>query len=303
MTLFDFDEARDLTLMPMAARRALDWAGQRLPLAAWQALSSDARQVLVRLGAEAQVDIAQVRQAMAPVAARAEAISPVPDPPASSPPTDVSGAFATVGPISDATWQALTPLGRYALAKVAVKKRPERLQAAYREIVGTLSPHSTGLPSTGLSPHLSEQGGVHMVDVASKPITHRSALAETLVTLGPDTFQRLLARDIPKGDVLGIAQTAGIMAAKKTADLIPLCHPIALTRVEVNLLPIAPDRVQITARVEAHERTGVEMEAMTAVSVAALTLYDMLKALDKGITLGPTRLLAKSGGKSGDFHR
>jgi cyclic pyranopterin phosphate synthase len=192
----------------------------------------------------------------------------------------------------------LTPLGRYALAKVAVKKRPERLQAAYREIV-----KESPADSAELSPHLSEQGGVHMVDVASKPITHRSAVAETLVTLTPEVFQRLVARDIPKGDVLGIAQTAGIMAAKKTADLIPLCHPIALTRVEVNLLPIAPDRVQITARVEAHERTGVEMEAMTAVTVAALTLYDMLKALDKGTTLGPTRLLAKSGGKSGDFRR
>jgi cyclic pyranopterin phosphate synthase len=244
------------------------------------------------------VDTAQVLNAIAPVATLAEAISPLADPPASRPPSDVTSAFATIGPISDATWQALTPLGRYALAKVAVKKRPERLQAAYREIV-----KESPADSAELSPHLSEQGGVHMVDVASKPITHRSAVAETLVTLTPEVFQRLVARDIPKGDVLGIAQTAGIMAAKKTADLIPLCHPIALTRVEVNLLPIAPDRVQITARVEAHERTGVEMEAMTAVTVAALTLYDMLKALDKGTTLGPTRLLAKSGGKSGDFRR
>jgi cyclic pyranopterin phosphate synthase len=298
VTLFDFDEARDLTLMPMAARRALDWAGQRLPLAGWQALSNDARQLLVHLGAEPRVNVAQVLQAMAPVAARAEAITPPPDPAVSRPPSEVTAAFVTIGPISDATWQALTPLGRYALAKVAVKKRPERLQAAYREIV-----EKPSLRSAELSPHLSEGGGVHMVDVASKPITHRSALAESNVTLAPEVFQRLVTRDIPKGDVLGIAQTAGIMAAKKTADLIPLCHPIALTRVEVNLLPIAPDRVQITARVEAHERTGVEMEAMTAVSVAALTLYDMLKALDKGITLGPTRLLAKSGGKSGDFRR
>jgi cyclic pyranopterin phosphate synthase len=142
-----------------------------------------------------------------------------------------------------------------------------------------------------------------MVDVARKPITHRTALAETTVTLSPATFQRLVARDVPKGDVLGIAQTAGIMAAKKTADLIPLCHPIALTRVEVNLVPHAPHQVHITARVEAHERTGVEMEAMTAVSIAALTLYDMLKGLDKGIILGPTQLVSKSGGKSGDFRR
>jgi cyclic pyranopterin phosphate synthase len=289
--LFDFDEARDLTLMPMAARRALDWAGKRLPLAGWQGLTSEARQALVRLGAATPVDVAQVLQALAPVAARAETISPLPDPAATSAPHEVTLAFASIGPISDATWQRLTPLGRYALAKVAVKKRPERLQAAYREIVDKLSPH------------LSEQGGVHMVDVASKPVTHRSALAESIVTLAPETFARLVARDVPKGDVLGIAQTAGIMAAKKTSDLIPLCHPIALTKVEVVVLPVAPNQVQITARVEAHERTGVEMEALTAVSVAALTLYDMLKALDKGITLGPTRLLAKSGGKSGDFRR
>lgn len=291
MTLFDFDEAKDLSLMPMAARRALDWAGMRLPLAGWQALAGETRHALVRLGAAAQVEVALVLQAIQPVAAIAETMPPLVDPPGNSPPAKVTEAYSNIGPISEATWQALSPLARYALAKVAVKKRPERLRIVYQEIVERLSPH------------LAAQGGVLMVDVASKPITHRTALAETMVTLSTETFQRLLARDVPKGDVLGIAQTAGIMAAKKTADLIPLCHPLALTRVEVTLLPIAPDRVQITARVEAHERTGVEMEAMTAVSVAALTLYDMLKALDKGITLGPTRLLAKSGGKSGDFRR
>jgi cyclic pyranopterin phosphate synthase len=196
----------------------------------------------------------------------------------------------------------LSPLARYALAKIAVKKSPERLRAAYQELIEP-SHDATLMTADAVSPHLVETGGVRMVDVARKPITHRSALAETTVTLSAQTFQRLLAREVPKGDVLGIAQTAGIMAAKKTSDLIPLCHPIALTRVELTLTPLPPNQVHITARVEAHERTGVEMEAMTAVSVAALTLYDMLKALDKGITVGPTQLVAKSGGKSGDYRR
>lgn len=303
MTLFDFDEAKDLSLMPMAARRALDWAGRRLPLRGWQALTGEARRTLVVLGASATVDVAKVLQVISPVAATTEAISPLSDPTSATVPHQVSEAYASIGPLSDATWQTLSPLDRYALAKIAVKKRPERLRAAYQELIERSSPDSTLVTPHFVSPHLAAQGGVHMVDVASKPVTHRSALAETTVTLAPETFQRLIARDIPKGDVLGIAQTAGIMAAKKTADLIPLCHPIALTRVEVSLRPVAPDRVHITARVEAYERTGVEMEAMTAVSVAGLTLYDMLKALDKGITLGPTRLLAKSGGKSGDYRR
>jgi cyclic pyranopterin phosphate synthase len=302
VSLFEFDEAKDLSLMPMAARRALDWAGRRLPLAGWQGLSGEARQTLVRLGAAPQVDVARVLEVIAPVAGTVEVMAPPRDPAANTPPNEIIAAYASFGPILESTWRGLSPLARYALAKVAVKKRPERLRAVYQELIEPTR-DSTLVTPYAVSPHLSEQGGVRMVDVASKPITHRSALAETTVTLTAQTFQRLVARDVPKGDVLGIAQTAGIMAAKKTSDLIPLCHPLALTRVEVTLTPVPPNQVHITARVEAHERTGVEMEAMTAVSVAALTLYDMLKALDKGITFGPTQLVAKSGGKSGDFRR
>ena len=152
----------------------------------------------------------------------------------------------------------------------------------------------------GLS-HFNRQGEAHMVDVGAKESTHRVAIAEGVIRMQPETLAMITAGTHRKGDVLGIARIAGIMAAKKTADLIPLCHPLALTRVEIELHP-SDNAVHCVARVETHGQTGVEMEALNAVQVSLLTVYDMCKALSHDIVIGPTRLMAKTGGKQ-DFVR
>lgn len=141
-----------------------------------------------------------------------------------------------------------------------------------------------------------------MVDVSAKPIAVRSAIAEARVRMHPDTLAAILAGNTPKGDVLATVRLAGIMAAKRTSDLIPLCHPLVLTAVEIEVTaePNLPG-FHLKAVVKTQAQTGVEMEALTAVSVAALTLYDMVKALQKDMTIEGIRLLAKSGGRSGDF--
>jgi cyclic pyranopterin monophosphate synthase len=140
-----------------------------------------------------------------------------------------------------------------------------------------------------------------MVDVSEKPITSRSATAEALIWLPEAAKAALLAGGVGKGDVLAVAQLAGIMGAKQTANLIPLCHPLGLSKVEVRLEVIA-DTVRVVATAKTSAQTGVEMEAMTAASVAALTVYDMLKAASKGIEIRGVRLLEKTGGKSGDWN-
>ena len=146
-----------------------------------------------------------------------------------------------------------------------------------------------------------------MVDVGSKEDTRRVAEARGRITLSRAAFDALVAGQLKKGDALGAARIAGIMAAKRTSDLIPLCHPISLTKVEVTLIPVAINAstgaVDITGRVECVGKTGVEMEALTAVSVAALTVYDMAKALDRGMRIDGIELLSKSGGKSGEYRR
>ena len=153
---------------------------------------------------------------------------------------------------------------------------------------------------SGKLTHFDAAGQAHMVDVSAKAVTAREALAEGRVEMAPETLARVLEGSAKKGDVLGVARLAGIMAAKKTADLIPLCHPLALSRVALELVPDpALPGVRITATVATSGQTGVEMEALTAVSVAALTIYDMLKAVEKGMRIEGIRLLRKSGGKSG----
>lgn len=149
--------------------------------------------------------------------------------------------------------------------------------------------------------HLDAQGRASMVDVTDKAVTHREAVAESLVRMRPQTLELIQSGGHPKGDVMAVARIAGIQAAKRTSDLIPLCHPLMLTSVKVELGIEAPDAVRIQARCKLAGQTGVEMEALTAVSVAALALYDMCKAVDKGMVIESTRLLSKSGGKSGEF--
>ncbi|MGE0024878.1 MAG: cyclic pyranopterin monophosphate synthase MoaC [Hyphomicrobium sp.] len=150
--------------------------------------------------------------------------------------------------------------------------------------------------------HLDEKGRAQMVDVSEKPATQRVAVAEGFVAMSPETLGMVIAGGAPKGDVLAAARIAGIMAAKKTSELIPLCHPLALSKASVEFAPsVAPAGLHIRAEVHVTGPTGVEMEALTAVSVAALTLYDMLKAADRGMVISGIRLLEKSGGRSGPY--
>jgi len=152
--------------------------------------------------------------------------------------------------------------------------------------------------------HLNSHGEAHMVDVGSKGETERVAVAEGRITMQPETLALIREGKTPKGDVLAAARIAAIMAAKKTAELIPLCHPLPLTAVDVNLsITDDPPQVHCTARVATRARTGVEMEALVAVEIALLTVYDMCKAVDRAMTLTDIQLLSKSGGRSGDWRR
>ncbi|WP_339650476.1 cyclic pyranopterin monophosphate synthase MoaC [Halopseudomonas pelagia] len=149
--------------------------------------------------------------------------------------------------------------------------------------------------------HLNAQGEANMVDVTAKANSEREAVAEALVRMRPETLAMIQQGGHPKGDVFAVARIAGIMAAKRTHELIPLCHPLLLTSIKVQLSAELPNAVRITARCKLAGQTGVEMEALTAASLAALTLYDMCKAVDKGMVIESTRLLEKTGGKSGHF--
>jgi cyclic pyranopterin monophosphate synthase len=152
--------------------------------------------------------------------------------------------------------------------------------------------------------HLNEKGEARMVDVSPKEVTSRTAIAEGFVSMAPKTLDLILAGNAPKGDVLATARIAGIMAAKRTAELIPLCHSLPLTEVTIDFEPSrdpAGLRVEASAKVDA--KTGVEMEALTAVSIACLTVYDMVKAADRGMTFSGIRLIEKTGGRSGRFKR
>jgi len=152
--------------------------------------------------------------------------------------------------------------------------------------------------------HLDEEGTARMVDVGAKEATPRRAVARAIVRMSPEIAARVAAGDAPKGDVLGVARIAGIQAAKRTGDLIPLCHPIGLDHVDVDAqLDVDAGTVTLTATAAVTARTGVEMEAMTAAAIAALTVYDMVKGLERGVTIEAVELLRKSGGRSGDWSR
>ncbi len=152
--------------------------------------------------------------------------------------------------------------------------------------------------------HFDAAGNAVMVDVGDKPATQRAATARGRVTMAPETLKTIAERGFKKGDVLAVAQLAGIMGAKRTHELVPLCHPLALTSVKVELRPdAAADAIEIEATAKVAGQTGVEMEALTAVAVAALTVYDMCKAVDRGMRIGDIRLVHKEGGKSGTFRQ
>ncbi|MEO6952126.1 MAG: cyclic pyranopterin monophosphate synthase MoaC [Polyangia bacterium] len=151
--------------------------------------------------------------------------------------------------------------------------------------------------------HTGPDGAPHMVDVGDKPETQREATAEAFVVCAPSTLVEIAANRGPKGDALAVARLAALQAPKRTPELVPLCHPLRISSVEVDLELVQPDRVRVWARVRAVERTGVEMEALTAVLVGALTLYDMVKAIDRGATITEARVLTKQGGKTGTWVR
>ena len=159
-----------------------------------------------------------------------------------------------------------------------------------------------GRPGSDRLTHVDETGAARMVDVSGKHVSSREAVARGRVLVSPTVVSLLRGDGVPKGDALGVARVAGIMAAKRTPDLVPLCHPLAISGVTVDL-QVDDEAVGITATVRTSDRTGVEMEALTAVSVAALTVVDMVKAVDKGATITDIRVESKTGGKSGDWHR
>lgn len=284
----DIDEG--LKLLPLAARRALDAVGSKVSLADWQVLSQAVRRELVELGSGDRVDVARVSELLQHANVPRQPLEPRPEPPTNAVPEAVEALCSL--PLG--AWLALSPLDRYALLKLTARGQGERWQRAVAEIVG----------ATAASSHLGPAGEVRMVDVSAKQATLRRAVAVSAVSMNEQAMRALEVGNAKKGDVLAAARLAGIMAAKRTSDLIPLCHPLSLTHCEVHVKPVpGQQRVSVRASVEVVARTGVEMEAMVAATTAALTVYDMLKGVDRSMTVGPTMLMEKTGGKSGDFKR
>jgi cyclic pyranopterin phosphate synthase len=291
--IYGFEEIDEtLDLVPLAARRALDSAGYKLSLDSWRKLALTTRRVIVAAGAEERMDTNLVREALTRADTPLETIEPPDEPRADRVPAELETVLGST--ITEETWRFLSPLDRYALAKVARKGPSPKLLRALTEMVVVPEPR-------GLSTHLSSRGEARMVDVGDKPSTLRRAIAHAHVAMQVETAARIRAGSTPKGDVLAAARIAGIQAAKRTPDLIPLCHVVALTRVAIDIHP-EEGGLAIVATAEARDRTGVEMEALVAASTAALTIYDMLKSIDRAMTI-QVRLQEKSGGRSGSWQR
>ncbi len=150
--------------------------------------------------------------------------------------------------------------------------------------------------------HLDENGAAHMVNIGTKPVTQRQAQAQAVLTMQPKTLRMILDGTAPKGDVFACARIAGIMAAKRTAEFIPMCHPIPIESADIAIEAISNTQLRIVSTLRCSHKSGIEMEALTAASIAALTIYDMCKAVDRGMRIDQTLLLHKSGGKSGEYH-
>lgn len=291
--LYQFDGVDGgLSLLPLAARRALDLLGCKLSLDGFRSLSLDARSDLVRAGSGSVVDEALARRALSLAEPGARQVEPAAEPSEVEIPAEVKDKLGAERPLSVELWSKLSPLDRYALAKVCSRSNQQRIQGAYQEIVG----------ARVVSTHLRPQGGVHMVSVVEKEPTVRKASAECWLSMSQMALEKLLSASGPKGDVLGTARLAGIMATKRTSEMIPLCHPLMLEHAEVDFETQRQSaRLRIVCTVAVRARTGVEMEAMMGAHVAALTVYDMLKSIDRGMQVGPGRLLHKSGGRSGVY--
>lgn len=286
--VFAFEGIDDrLQLVPLAARRALDAWGKKLSLAGWLSLPWPDRCVLTAAGLGERLvagEPASVGVVLARAAPAPSSIDPAADPDPLAVPADVSAALGTDRPLDAQRWRALRPLERYVLAKYAAK--PEKLALAYDEIVRPFT-------------HLTAAGHAHMVSVSRKGPTARRAIASARVRTTPAVVDAVAAGALPKGDVVAVARVAGLMAAKRTPELIPLCHPVQTTHATVDIDADARGVFEIRAMVETVDRTGVEMEAMVAASIAALTLYDMIKSADRWAVVEHVQLEEKSGGKSG----
>jgi cyclic pyranopterin phosphate synthase len=431
--IFDFEElSAELDTIPIAARRALDHAGQRMSLTSWRSLTAEDRRRLVIAGADELVDVARVASAVRRAQPPAQAVDPVGDPDPLVAPAPVVTAEGPARWVDPAAWSRLRSLERYALShehrraiarsdatryahacdqllarehEEATGRRvapppeaPRERRSAppeageqdafgryaavtprglnWSEVAGRPLPEArTGrsvfpppLPGRSLTPqvsnvvrregsvlppgnplaprrepalpspaptplvpppprhplerpsppppardaeatraistHVLPSGEVHMVDVGAKPETHRRAVASGRVHMRPETALRILRNEAPKGEVLATARLAGIMAAKRTPELIPLCHTVRVSSVVVDIdLDATKGQALVTAIVDAFDRTGVEMEALTAASVACLTLYDMLKGVDRDMVVTDLKLVEKSGGRTGDYRR
>ncbi len=292
--IFSFEGiSPDLADLPLSARRALDASGVRLTCTQWTAMSTSARDALVELGSRADVDALGVCKIVERQGVPRSHVPIVQSPDSAVPPQDIVDVLGLARPLTPAVWQSLRNLDRYALVVIA-QDAPQRLESAYDEIVG----------ASRVSTHLSAGGEARMVDVGLKPTSMRRATASCRVQLERATIEAVMGNDVPKGDVLATARIAGLMAVKRTPDLIPLCHPVATSHASVDIrVDVSASCIHIAAIVEAVDRTGVEMEAMTAAGVCALTVYDMLKGIDRGIVICELRLEMKEGGRSGRWER
>jgi cyclic pyranopterin phosphate synthase len=288
--VYAFEEIDEsLPYVPLAARRALDAVGRKLSLEAWLALTVEDRARVVAAGASASVDhgVLPIIDGVTRAPAR---IPPEPVPDDTTVPVALERALGPSRPLEPTRWRALRPLDRYALAKYAAK--PDKLARAYDEIVGVVLTH------------LGHAGDARMVDVTGKPETVRHAVVSARVRTTPRVVAAIASGTAAKGDVLAAARIAGILASKRTAELIPLCHPVRTTRAAIEFELDEPrGELRVRAHVEAVDRTGVEMEAMVAASVAALTVYDMIKSADRWASVEAVRLETKRGGKSGSVLR
>jgi cyclic pyranopterin monophosphate synthase len=312
--------AEDLPYMPLAARRVLDALGKKLSLAGWLSLAVDDRAHLVLAGEAESASPAVASDSAARLGRSVPAptdIEPIVEPDRFIPPSEIADALGPTRPLHDGVWQSLRSLDRYALAKCAA--RPETLARAYDEIVATSWLKTTHAPqqatagdALGSSPaipdspftHVTSQGHARVVNIGAKAITARRAVASARVHTTRAVVQAVIAGGLPKGDVLAVARVAGLLAAKRAPELIPLCHPVQLTNAAIEFdTNEERGEIHVRAAVEALDRTGVEMEAMVSASVAALTVYDMVKSADRWATVECVRLEEKSGGKSGPVSR
>jgi len=291
LVIYEFEGLGDsLQYVPMSARRLLDVAGRKLSLAGWQSLAEEDRWKVARAGAGERVLIEEA-SVLDDATPPATSVAPVADPSAVWPPAELVNALGPARPLDEARWQGLSALDRYVLVKAAGKA--EKLARAYDEIVRPVS-----------FSHLTVAGAAHMVDVGGKDTTSRRAVASAWVCTTREIVEAVTGGRAAKGDVLGAARVAGILAAKRTPELIPLCHPVQTTRATVDFEPdAARGRIRVTATVEAVDRTGVEMEALVAATIASLTVYDMIKSVDRWASIEAVRLESKSGGKGGDLSR